>query len=452
MASYGYTFTSGDTLTPTKLNNARTVSDIVNADISSGAAIDKTKIAGTAITAADTGTVTSTMIADGTITNADINAAAAIAHTKLANITSGYVLLGNSTNVPTATALSGDVTVSNTGVTAIASGVIVNADINASAAIDKSKLNLAGQIANADISASAAIADTKLATIATAGKVSNSATTATNANTASAIVARDASGNFAAGTITADVTGSSGSCTGNAATSTKLSSAKTFALTGDVTGSASSDLTTGPSIAATIANDAVTFAKIQNSAAAGLSVVGRSAASAGDFAEITAATDGHVVRRSGSTVGFGTVATAGIADAAVTAPKLSGAQTGTAPIYGVRAWVNFNGTRNATDTNASTNGANVLIKASGNVTSVLKNATGDYTITFATALPDGNYAVSAMTTGVNTSTNTTRHVVVKGDPTTGASDKTTTTLTICCGSSAASSLDDMAEVSVMVLR
>jgi hypothetical protein len=66
-------------------------------------------------------------------------------------------------------------------------------------------------IVNADINASAAIADTKLATIATAGKVSNSATTATNANTASAIVARDASGNFSAGTITAAVTGAASS-------------------------------------------------------------------------------------------------------------------------------------------------------------------------------------------------------------------------------------------------
>lgn len=59
------------------------------------------------------------------------------------------------------------------------------------------------QIVDADISSSAAIADTKLATISTAGKVANSATTATSANTASAIVARDASGNFSAATITA---------------------------------------------------------------------------------------------------------------------------------------------------------------------------------------------------------------------------------------------------------
>ena len=56
---------------------------IVNADVNASAAIDKTKISGTAITAADTGTVTSTMITDGTIVNADINASAAIAYSKL---------------------------------------------------------------------------------------------------------------------------------------------------------------------------------------------------------------------------------------------------------------------------------------------------------------------------------------------------------------------------------
>jgi hypothetical protein len=61
-----------------------------------------------------------------------------------------------------------------------------------------------GTIVNADISASAAIADTKLGTISTAGKVANSATTATASNTADAIVARDAAGGFSAGYVTAD--------------------------------------------------------------------------------------------------------------------------------------------------------------------------------------------------------------------------------------------------------
>lgn len=74
-----------------------------------------------------------------------------------------------------------------------------------------STMILDGTILNADINASAAIADTKLATIATAGKVSNSATTAASANTLSAIVARDPSGNFTAGTITAALTGAASS-------------------------------------------------------------------------------------------------------------------------------------------------------------------------------------------------------------------------------------------------
>lgn len=57
---------------------------VVNADVASNAAIDKTKVAGTAVTLADTGSVTSTMIADGTIVNGDIASGAAITLDKLA--------------------------------------------------------------------------------------------------------------------------------------------------------------------------------------------------------------------------------------------------------------------------------------------------------------------------------------------------------------------------------
>jgi len=61
--------------------------------------------------------------------------------------------------------------------------------------------------------------------------IPNSSTTATSANTASAIVARDASGNFSAGTITAALSGNattSSSTTGNAATATTLQTARTI--------------------------------------------------------------------------------------------------------------------------------------------------------------------------------------------------------------------------------
>jgi hypothetical protein len=68
-------------------------------------------------------------------------------------------------------------------------------------------------IVNADINSSAGIVDTKLATISTAGKVANSATTAASANGNNTIVQRDASGNFSADTITAGLSGTATSAT-----------------------------------------------------------------------------------------------------------------------------------------------------------------------------------------------------------------------------------------------
>jgi hypothetical protein len=57
--------------------------------------------------------------------------------------------------------------------------------------------------------------------------------TATSANEANKVVKRDANGNFAAGTITANLTGA---VTGNASTATTLETSRTIELTGDVTG------------------------------------------------------------------------------------------------------------------------------------------------------------------------------------------------------------------------
>lgn len=54
-------------------------------------------------------------------------------------LTSGHIFVGNSSNVAADVAMSGDISITNAGVTAIVAGVIVNADINASAAIAYSK-------------------------------------------------------------------------------------------------------------------------------------------------------------------------------------------------------------------------------------------------------------------------------------------------------------------------
>ena len=111
-------------------------------------------------------------------------------------------------NAATATTLLNSRTIAINGdITGTATSFNGGADITISSAIT------AGAILNADINASAGIVDTKLATISTAGKVLNSATTATNANTASAIVARDASNNFSAGTITAALSGNASTAT-----------------------------------------------------------------------------------------------------------------------------------------------------------------------------------------------------------------------------------------------
>jgi hypothetical protein len=63
--------------------------------------------------------------------------------------------------------------------------------------------------------------------------------------------------------------------------------------------------------------------------------------------------------------------------------------SGSAPIYACRAWINFDGTSASIGTG----------RANGNVSGVSDNGTGDYTVTFATAMPDANYCVTASTGG-----------------------------------------------------
>lgn len=160
---------------------------------------------GTIITTGDTGTVTSTMIANDTIVNADINASAGIVDTKLATISTpdkvsiaalnidggtdigaaiadGDLLIiddgGAGSNrktdvsrVPTYVfgKVSGDITINSSGVAAIGSAVIVDADI----------------------SGAAAISDGKLATISTPNKVSLAAIDLDGATETTTIIGTD---------------------------------------------------------------------------------------------------------------------------------------------------------------------------------------------------------------------------------------------------------------------
>lgn len=81
-------------------------------------------------------------------------------------------------------------------------------------------------------------------------------------------------------------------------------------------------------------------------------------------------------------------------NAAVVTPGVIGGQL-------CRAWVNFNGT-----TVAGTSASG--IRAAYNVSSIIDNGVGDYTVNFATAMPDANYCykiqsqISATATTANT--------------------------------------------------
>ncbi len=150
---------------------ALTSSTIVDADVNASAAIVYTKLD-----------------LSGSIINNDVSSSAAIAVSKLAAGTAGQLLLNNATPVPTWTTVSGDVTISNSGVITVASvngtsvpaapnadevlvaisssvgdwAKIVNANVDSSAAITYGKLNLTGGIVNNDVNASAAIVYSKL--------------------------------------------------------------------------------------------------------------------------------------------------------------------------------------------------------------------------------------------------------------------------------------------------
>ena len=80
----------------------------------------------TLVKTSDTGTVTSTMLLDGTILNADVNASAAIAYSKLS--------------------LAGTITSAD-----ITNDTIVNADINTAAAIDWTKLGISSTVSSVEI-------------------------------------------------------------------------------------------------------------------------------------------------------------------------------------------------------------------------------------------------------------------------------------------------------------
>jgi hypothetical protein len=116
--------------------------------------------------------------------------------------------------------------------------------------------------------------------------------------------------------------------------------------------------------------------------------------------------------------------------------------TGSAPYYGARAWVNFNGT------------GTVAIRASGNVSSITDNGTGLYTVNFTTAMPDINYSAVASTrrnNGSDGENNVNNGVNFRG-LSTYATAFTTTAVQMCSGPITNEGLQDFDYYAVAVFR
>lgn len=187
-----------------------------------------------------------TALSFGLLLSANLDPAAAIAFSQLAALNSGNILVGNVSNVAASVAMSGDITISNSGVTAIGVNKVLDTMIRQGVALSvigvtgNSTANVAdiaagtdhfvlrrsgtalsfGLLVNANLSGSAAISNANLAAMASSsttvgtlkGNISGVSATPSDVvvsadNTALSVVLRDGSGNFAAGTITATLTG-----------------------------------------------------------------------------------------------------------------------------------------------------------------------------------------------------------------------------------------------------
>jgi hypothetical protein len=106
-----------------------------------------------------------------------------------------------------------------------------------------------------------------------------------------------------------------------------------------------------------------------------------------------------------------------------------------ATAYGCRAWVNFNGT------------GTVAIRASGNVSSITDNGTGDYTVNFTTAMPNVNYS-AIVTCNEILSTNVPRVAQIEGD----GSNVTTTSVRVVCVVTGSATHNDPQVFNVSIFR
>jgi hypothetical protein len=350
-ATAGTIVTTGDTGTVTNAMLAGSIANdkLVNSTISGTAlgstlptltlSVSGTGLAGSATYNA-TGAATFTVTSNATSAN---TASTIVSRDASGNFVAGTITAALVGNASTATTLQTARTISLSGdvVGSVSFDGSGNANIATTIQADSVAL---GTDTTGNYVATVAVSGTGLSVTGSGSETAAVTITsnATNANTASTIVARDASGNFVAGTITAALSG-------NATTASALQTARTISLTGDVIGSVSFDGSGNAAISTTIQPDSV---------ALGTDTTGNY------MVNVTAGTGVSVSH----TQGEGSTATVSI-----------GQPVGT--------------TDNVTFNNVTVNGT----LTSDDITSANINVTGNATIT-------GNLTVSGTTTTVNSTT------------------------------------------------
>lgn len=151
-----------------------------------------------------------------------------------------------------------------------------------------------------------------------------------------------------------------------------------------------------------IGNNAVDNTKLRDSA--GLSVIGRTGSTTGDPADIVAGIDGQVLRRAGTSVGFGTVGTAGIENNSVTTDKIvNGTITGVDIATGTITSDNL-GTNTATAVEnlriirGIVNGAGQVIRGTGFTAAIQDSTTVKVTFNAGTFSSEPSVVVSPWNT------------------------------------------------------
>jgi hypothetical protein len=144
-------------------------------------------------------------------------------------------------------------------------------------------------------------------------------------------------------TVSQDLT-VTGAINGNATSASILQTARNITASGDIAWTVSFNGSANVSSTATIQPNAVSNEKFRQSVA--LSVVGRTANSTGNVADISAATNHQVLRRSGTTLGFGAI---DLSQAAAVTNTLPVANGGTGQSSFVAGRVLFGGTTVGSD-------------------------------------------------------------------------------------------------------